>query len=353
LRPRKDGDRRIDVVHVLPHARTLGGSERAVLDLLSSPELDGVDQRVAFVQAGPSVPFPPELVLDVRARACHPLAAARAIAGVRPRVIHGWLLQGGLVGALAQALSPSSRLLSCERNVGDALTPLKRQLERIVAARETLVTANSEAVRAATLRRLPRRMPAMRVIAPGVPAPRRPAEVAPTTAVMVGRLDPVKDHRSALRAWAMLAHEDRSLRLTIVGDGGERESLQELAASLDVADTVRFVGDVDPALHLFGARLFLQSSLAEGFSRALLEALMAGLPAVVTDVGGVREVSAGVLRIVAPGDWRGLGEALRALLADGEAQRRARQEAELVAAQFSLARCCRSYRDLYRELGVR
>jgi glycosyltransferase involved in cell wall biosynthesis len=352
VRLRSGSAAQVDVVHVLPHAHTLGGSERAVLDLLESPELEDVRQRVAFVQAGPAVSFPAELVLGVKSHLWHPLAAARAIARIRPCVIHGWLLQGNLVGALAQLMSPSSGLLSSERNVGDALTPAKRALERIVAARETLATANSEAVRLAALQRLPRRAGAMRLIPPGVAPPRPPGEVATTTVVMVGRLDPVKDHASALRAWSELVREDPSLRLTIVGDGAERDALEALGRSLGVRETISFAGDVDPRPHLFGARAYLQSSRAEGFSRSLLEALMVGLPAVVTDVGGVRELCAGVLDIVDPEDSVALACALRRVLADAQALQRARRDAQLVAAQFEPTRCARSYRELYRELGV-
>jgi glycosyltransferase involved in cell wall biosynthesis len=169
---------------------------------------------------------------------------------------------------------------------------------------------------------------------------------------MVGRLDPVKDYENALHAWAMLARESTRVRLTIVGEGSQRLRLECLAKSLGVHETVEFVGNVDPGPYLFGARVFLQSSRAEGFSRALLEALMAGLPAVTTDVGGVREVSAGVVRIVPKEDCEALAGALRLLLADSGAADRARDEAYLVSSQFELPRCCRSYREIYRELGV-
>ena len=52
---------RLRVLHLLPHARSLGGTERTVLDLLRSPELANVDQRVAFVQPGRVIGFPPRV----------------------------------------------------------------------------------------------------------------------------------------------------------------------------------------------------------------------------------------------------------------------------------------------------
>jgi glycosyltransferase involved in cell wall biosynthesis len=340
------------VIHVLPHARTLGGTERAVLDLLESPELEDVCQRVVFVQPGAHVGLPSRRLLGHPSRPWQPLRAIHTIARLRPRVIHGWLLQGNLIGAVAQGVTPNSRLIASERNVGDTLNGAKRLLERIVAARESVVTANSRAVRAAVLRRLPGRAESMRLLPPGLAPPVRPPRVVETDAVMVGRIDPVKDYQCALRAWARAAKPDGA-RLTIVGDGSERTTIQRLVRTLEVHDTVTLAGDVDPRPYLFGARLFVQSSLAEGFSRALLEALMAGLPAVVTDVGGVRELSAGVVRVVPPGDSAALAQALSLALADPqELLSRARCEARLVAAQFDLGRCCRAYRELYREMGV-
>lgn len=343
--------RAIDVIHVLPHARTLGGTERAVLDLLESPELEDVCQRVVFVQPGVHIGLHSRHLLGNPSRPWQPIRAVHMIAHLRPRVIHGWLLQGNLIGAIAQCFSPQSRLIASERNVGDTLNGAKCLLERIVAARESLVTANSRAVRAAALQRLPRRAESMRLLPPGLAPPLRPARIVETDAVMVGRIDPVKDYECALRAWARATKPDGA-RLTIVGDGSERTTIQSLARTLEVHDTVTFAGNVDPRPYLFGARLFVQSSLAEGFSRALLEALMAGLPAVVTDVGGVRELSAGVVRVVPPSDSVALAAALSAALADRQDLSRARSEAHLVTAQFDLGRCCRAYRELYREMGV-
>jgi hypothetical protein len=71
---------RPDVVHVLPHAHPLGGTERTVLDLLSSPSLTDFDQRVVFLRGGSLGPFAADQVL---APSANPrpnlLQAARAV----------------------------------------------------------------------------------------------------------------------------------------------------------------------------------------------------------------------------------------------------------------------------------
>jgi glycosyltransferase involved in cell wall biosynthesis len=343
----------IDVVHVLPHAHTLGGTEQTVLDLLESADLNDISQRVAFIHPGPVASFPESLVLTSHNGGWQRLpSTVLAVAWARPKVIHGWLLQGNLVGAGARVLWPSASFVSSERNLGHTLTLGKRRLEHIVASLESVATANSPAVRAAAIQRLPRRAHKMRVILPGIEPPLRPAHTIPTTGVMVGRLHPIKDHSTALRAWALVREENPGAVLTIVGDGPERSGLEALGCSLGLQDGVRFVGQTDPRPHLFGAQVYLSTSLAEGFSRSLLEALLAGVPSVASAVGGVAEIPPGALHLVPPGNDHAVAAVLNEVLRDADAQTHAARMADVVASRFSARNCHRAYRELYRELGV-
>src|SRR5262249_37081658 len=117
---------RLRVLHLLPHARALGGTERTLLDLLLSPALTHVEQRVAFVQPGRVLGFPRASVLGGRGGA---VAALPAILNWRPQILHGWLLQGNVAGALLVHALPSARLVTSERNVGLHARPrVKRAL---------------------------------------------------------------------------------------------------------------------------------------------------------------------------------------------------------------------------------
>lgn len=110
-------------------------------------------------------------------------------------------------------------------------------------------------------------------------------------AIMVGRLSPEKDVESLIRAVAIITREEPSFRLQIAGDGERMPDLRRLAADLGVEGAVRFLGEVQdiPAL-LARASLFVLSSLTEGISLTLLEAMARGLPVVATRVGGNTEV---------------------------------------------------------------
>jgi glycosyltransferase involved in cell wall biosynthesis len=324
---------------VLPHGRALGGAERDVLDLVLSEELAGFEQRVAFLQRGPHAAFPPVRVLSLRS----------ALAW-RPDVVHGWLLQGNLLAAALKRAHPRARLVTGERNVGHALNGPKRALERLAARSEDVVTVNSLAVRAAALERIPARAARMLLVPPGVPALPEPARPVASDAVIVGRLHPVKDHETALRAWAAVRGSLPEAALSVVGGGPEHERLVELAASLGIERGVTFHGDTDPAPHVHGAKLMLLTSRAEGFSRALVEGLHAGLPIVATRVGGVDELPPGAARVVPVGDAEGVAREVLALLRDPDARARAGAAAGAAGARYAPQHARTVYRDLYAAL---
>jgi len=109
--------------------------------------------------------------------------------------------------------------------------------------------------------------------------------------VTVGRLAPVKNYQGLLRSVAAALPQVPDLQLWIVGDGREADLLKALVAELGIEQSVqflgeqRFVGD-----WLSGADLFVLSSVSEGLPISILEAMAAGLPAIVTDVGGMPEL---------------------------------------------------------------
>ena len=81
------------------------------------------------------------------------------------------------------------------------------------------------------------------------------------------------------------------VRLWMVGDGSERPAMERLAAELGIAGQVTFWGQqLDVAPFFSAADAFIMSSQSEGLPVSLLQAFSLGLPAIVTDVGGMAEV---------------------------------------------------------------
>jgi glycosyltransferase involved in cell wall biosynthesis len=111
------------------------------------------------------------------------------------------------------------------------------------------------------------------------------------TLVYVGRLELVKNHVLLLKAFRNALSSMPSLRLWMVGDGSERKRLEGLVTELDIAAEVTFWGQqLDVAPFFSAADTFIMSSTSEGLPMSLLQAFSLGLPAIVTDVGGMAEV---------------------------------------------------------------
>jgi glycosyltransferase involved in cell wall biosynthesis len=162
----------------------------------------------------------------------------------------------------------------------------------------------------------------------------------------VGRLVLEKNYPLLIRAVAPL----RDVELIFVGDGLLRAELQQQAGP-----RAQFLGQrADIAELLVGFDVFVLSSTTEGMSIALLEAMAAGCPIVVTAVGGnvelIQHMQTGL--VVPPNDEAALRGAIEKLLADrvlaarlGAAARKAVQE------RYSVAAMTQRYEELWRRLA--
>ena len=133
------------------------------------------------------------------------------------------------------------------------------------------------------------------------------------TLLYVGRLAPLKDHATLLQAVALTRTHHPDVQLWIVGDGPLAFSLRKLSFDLGLNDCVTFFGEkaaVSP--FMLAADLFVSSSVTEGLPVSLLEAMSVGLPAVVTDVGGMGEIArlSGAVTLVPSSDPQRMAAAL-------------------------------------------
>jgi len=133
------------------------------------------------------------------------------------------------------------------------------------------------------------------------------------TLLYVGRLAPLKDHATLLRAVAITRTHHPDVQLWIVGDGPQEFSLRKLTDELGLNECVTFFGEqADVSPFMLAADLFVSSSVTEGLPVSLLEAMSVGLPAVVTDVGGMGEIArlSGAVTLVPSSDPEGMARAL-------------------------------------------
>jgi glycosyltransferase involved in cell wall biosynthesis len=132
---------------------------------------------------------------------------------------------------------------------------------------------------------------------------------------VIGRLAPMKDHPTFLRAAALLAASRPDVRFVCVGEGPVkyRTELQELARGLGLAHLLRWESAQTDVLGVYNALDLVTSSSAsgEGFSNVIGEAMATGTLCVATDVGDARLIVGGAGIVVAPRDPAALADGLR------------------------------------------
>lgn len=170
----------------------------------------------------------------------------------------------------------------------------------------------------------------------------------------IARFHPVKDHQTLLRAFAQVAAKRSDADLLLVGDGPLRGDLEAAISRFGLGRRVRFLGvrhDVPEILK--AVDLFALTSLSEAASITLLEAMAAGLPVVLTDVGGNSEiVRQGREGLLAPrGDSPAIAAAMLRLLNDpAAALAMGKAGLERVRERYRLERTIAKYFSLYQRL---
>ena len=168
----------------------------------------------------------------------------------------------------------------------------------------------------------------------------------------VGNLLPVKDQMTLLKAAAELAGRRSNWRLFIIGEGFERPKLEAFVeAHPQLRERVSFLGSSNRVQELLNAMdAYVLSSVAEGISNSLLEAMASGIPVAVTATGGNPEVVVdGVSGLLFPvRDWRKLAEHLLLLEARRDVGLQlAEQAGRRVREEFSIDSMVQRYEQLY------
>jgi sugar transferase (PEP-CTERM/EpsH1 system associated) len=172
----------------------------------------------------------------------------------------------------------------------------------------------------------------------------------------VGRLEPVKDLLTLLRAAAEVPGFCTQWSLLIAGEGSEFPILKQfLSGRPELQDRVRFMGEIQDIPEFLNALdVYVLSSLYEGLSNSLLEAMATGLPVIASIAGGNTEVVVdGKSGLMFPvGESGALAAGLRMLCQNNELRERLGWQAlERVQEHFSLDVMVRSYERLYGSLA--
>lgn len=174
------------------------------------------------------------------------------------------------------------------------------------------------------------------------------------TIVFMGRIDPLKDLHTLLRAFALVHVDLPEARLRVYGGTspesvGYRDSCVELVDELGLAGSATWEGRVDTPVEAYHAgSVVVLSSISEGFPYTVVEAMACGRTVVCTDVGGIREAVGPAGLVVPPRDPEALAAACMRLLRDDDLRHALAARARArVLAHFTLDHSLLAYARLY------
>jgi glycosyltransferase involved in cell wall biosynthesis len=298
------------------------GVERALTYV--APELAGRGHDVTVIGGDPARMAPALAVAGVdHVAAAGVVDAAKAIASIRPDLVHSHMTSADLVSVGTRPVHHAPNVSTLHfahprgrdrgrRVLYRALPPFFRRqiaISRFVAdhcGTRTIVVPNGVPDRA-----LP------------VTGERQP------TVVVAQRLEREKNTALALRIWQRSSLRTRGWRMEIAGRGREDPALRALARRLGIEGSVSFLGFVaDVDVLMAHASVLLATAPAEPFGLSVVEAMSAGLPVVAADGGGHHEVLAGFDgQLFRSGDSDAGAAALDALAGDDRAISEARARA--------------------------
>lgn len=176
-------------------------------------------------------------------------------------------------------------------------------------------------------------------------------------ALSVGRLESEKNPLALADVILALRRLDPAWRLVVCGEGDLREALEERVRELGVADAVDFRGylphDAGLAQAYRDAHALAHVAWTEGLPQIIYEAFAAQLPAVATDVGGIREAVGDAAILVAPGDPQGIAEGLALVGRDATVRERlVKRGLEVVGAHTLESESARAAEFIALESGV-
>jgi glycosyltransferase involved in cell wall biosynthesis len=244
-------------------------------------------------------------------------------------------------GMMVIALATFTRVVFCSRS---AYESLPRILKRLVRARWRVVQNGAD------LDRVDRAVAARQATRNG----------SGFTVLSVGRLEQVKDPIAALNAFSRSVGEDAGSRAVFVGAGELSATVSERAEELGLQDRVVLAGLI-PRDEVFvlcaDADVFVSTSHGEGLPVAVLEAMAAGCPVILSDIPPHRELAEGTdfIPFVRPGDVEGFAAAIRRFHEMSPKQRReiGRRCRDHMASRFTLPIMRAGTEAVYRELTPR
>ena len=335
-----------------------GASEESAMSVMEQTKVDeGIQQ---FEDLGGHVQVLHSLKREVGMHDKQAIKDIRALALDNFDIVHTHTSKAGALGRLAAKGSKAKVVHTPHGHIfhgyfGAVKTKFFLKVERYLAKKTDVLIALTQAERDDHLQLGVGKAEQWKVVPSGVDVSRikeymweNPVSMERKTwdVISVGRLVPIKGMERLIKAWAIVVKTYPDAKLALVGDGEEKRNLERVASSLNLVSHIEFLGWTDPLPQLAKAKVFALLSHNEGMGRVVVEAMAAGLPCVVSDVCGLKElVDDSVGQVV---DAENAQEVANALMMNWS--RGTRNAARERAEAYSITAMMQGLDDIYTEL---
>jgi glycosyltransferase involved in cell wall biosynthesis len=341
------------LLHVISSLE-IGGAERLLLDLVKRQIEDGLDVYVHVFRKTES--FLELDLLNLNCKVTFGVAGQynpvqlfylrRFVSIIKPDIIHAHLTSAQIWTSLIQ----NCRRVTTEHNTHNRRRRwFFRIFDYLLYSRFHQVACISEATRAALIAWIPKVQSKTTIIHNGIdisrfnPSSRISKPVRKI--IMVARFEEQKDQDTLINSLTKF----KELELILVGDGARRDELENLVKIKQIDKRVHFFGKRNdiPSL-LNDADVYVHSVHWEGFGIAVVEAMAAGLPVIVSNVPGLRDVVGEAGLLFDPGNVEQLALCIKKMIEDDQLRNMKMTESRTRASEFSIEKTVEAYHFFYR-----
>ena len=279
-------------------------------------------------------------------------------------ILHTHIFTANFWGRLAALFVPGLSVVQHEHSHFTLQSGFRRLIERILVVKSNIIIAVSADLHKCFSRKIRDLHNKLKLIPNGSIVVDELSQVETTTqsrfyskiktVAIIGSLEPRKDHQTFLRAAKIVHERNPKTRFLVIGDGPLRSTLESQAKFLDFNGNLQFTGwQSDIPTLLKNIDVYVSSSLTEGISLALLEAMAANVPVVCTNVGGTPEIIKHGERglLVKKQNSKELAKAITDIIENPKMGSRVAQRGrEFVLQNFSAKRMISQVESIYSEI---